>query len=115
MEKRPAGWGFRVRYFYDCPIKAAYMNKYFGVETYATTYAMQSNIGLKYYIHDGSLQILEPQVGDVVEGNGYVDKLLYGDVKKVFHSIQSPAFNKESIDRIIDRNGVPFIWPESEP
>lgn len=116
-----------TRYYYDCPIKAAYMAKYFNV-TFAGSDGLERTylgmadeiipshlpeIATPIYIHPDSLHILEPQEGDI-----YVD----------YWSDRSPEYYtplKEKPDnsleppnwvgyKIIQRNGKPFMWPESE-
>jgi hypothetical protein len=74
------------QYYYDCPIAAAYMAKYFGVEMVSPRkqrlywdggldFRAEKDCGIYtggyYHVHPDSLHIFEPQVGDyaVVHGN----------------------------------------------
>ena len=78
-----------TRYFYDCPLKAAFMAKYHGmrfdyydkyqnvilscieVETYDCEccggYGKEFNPDIRFYIHPDSLHLLEPIEGDYLE------------------------------------------------
>jgi hypothetical protein len=60
------------------------------------------HIPLKTYIHPNSLHLLEPQVGDLVKWKG-------GDYRK-----PDPNFDSNFIERIIERNGIPFMQPQKE-
>lgn len=120
-----------TKYYYDCPIKAAYMAKYFGVklqilvanesecQLYSWFYnmALPSGAGKNLYIHPNSLHILEPQVGDLIKEYGaplyrYLDgKLSNGD----FTAYKNKYDIKfDEVARIVERNNIPFIYPEIE-
>lgn len=128
-----------MRYFYKDPLAAAWMMKHFGVTYYVPDvhgFASVTEIedlqlqalDKKFYIHPDSLHLLEPQVGDAIEpsssvmgiykiGNAImVDRTInaiphiaYMDLKTVM-SIEK----KWGKNKIIQRNGIPFMWPESE-
>lgn len=114
------------RYYYTCPLKAAYMAKYFGIKLCDRTlkeslvhlgdefrYESVSIDGLwksKYfdadkiiYIHPDSLILLESKVGDIIT---YPFQSFF----------QLEKGNSKIIDggKIIQRNGIPFMWPEVE-
>ena len=85
----------------------------------------------KFYVHPDSVALLEPQAGDLV----FYDNLHGGEAWDEFKCLISPAderypyidtaetlmlmdsgehpYRKE-LRRIIQRNGIPFMWPESE-
>jgi hypothetical protein len=125
-----------VRYFYKDPLEAAWMAKRFGMRFpkaksghyKPSTLAAHQNWkerGFqtqpdKYYIHPDSLHLMEPQVGDMISHFGLrawrIDSM---DDYAYFH----PNMPNESIGRftlkadkptIIQRNGMAFMWPESE-
>lgn len=78
----------KPRLYYDCPLKAAWMAKYFGVKIDLGTgvYGLAAKATVengrlvvtpgfsaehfRYYIHPDSLHLLEPQVGDMVTNIG---------------------------------------------
>jgi hypothetical protein len=65
----------------------------------------------RVYIHPDSLPLLEPIINDVVEvreGNFYKTVRLHDVYDK--QELQG----KWRLHRIIQRNGKPFFWPESE-
>lgn len=98
-----------MRYFYSDPLAAAWMAKYFGM-FYIDDYAFikysvgqaiaedDGYVAEKIYIHCDSLHLLEPQVDDMgIDENSYEKGREYN----------VPA-------KIIFRNNIPFMWPESE-
>lgn len=108
-----------MRYYYDCPIKAAYMAKYFGIsfdgqsfEYIATAYCdyraewFKEANPEKYYLTDDSLHLLEPQVGDMVF-------YPYNDAAVILGEF-FPVPKVGTKLKIIQRNGIPFMWPETE-
>lgn len=110
-----------TRYFYDCPLKATYMAKYFGFnfETSIVDKSLdildQIDSVQKFYLHPDSLHLLEAQVGDVFfnkESNGVA---LISVLAKAMLTSENEEIMKAKNDiKIIQRNGVAFIWPEIE-
>lgn len=109
------------KYYYTDPLAAAWMAKHFGMKFYE--FFPESDVAMirwknklcvvdKIYIHPDSLHLLEPKIQDLAimpcEGGGTCfitfnrDKDLMA-VKKRSYMIH-----------IIYRNGIPFMWPESE-
>jgi len=96
----------------------------------------------KYYIHPDSLPIFEPQVGDFVSTNcdrilkideyksadwynenfGIKEALAAGKIKEpmrdeyilITEPLSRIALHRESIDKIIQRQGKPFFTPQEE-
>jgi hypothetical protein len=124
-------------YYYDCALKAAYMSQHFGMK-FASQFAMilfdvggvfseprvTSPIG-KFYLHADSLRLLDPQLGDIVlygiHNSTYAEELpvsvdtvrwtrqlVDGCIENVIHP------EKRHIRQVIQRNGLAFMWPESE-
>lgn len=128
-----------MKYFYTDPLAAAWQSKYFGmvftdqddaiidcwmiglhIDTHAVSTRLTAKKDRKYYIHPDSLKLLEPRVGDMITHLGLrswrIDSM---DDCAYFH----PNMPNESIGRftlkadkpeIIQRNGIAFMWPESE-
>lgn len=120
--------------YYDCALKAMWMNKYFGMEfvdEYREPCKFSVEYGTeildKYYIHPDILHILEPQVGDLLHiVRGFcsyykkVDDVAKGGTKNVTGiwsggehwdiTTKEPLHDWE----IIQRNGIAFIIPEVE-
>lgn len=116
-----------TRYFYRDPLAAAWMEKNhsmkFTFKGYASwndgikvsivcgetndyesiiTYATDG----KYYIHPDSLHLLEPQAGDMdSNGSRFYENYWLNDAGTYDHS---PSC------KIIQRNGIAFMWPERE-
>lgn len=103
-----------TRYYYTCPIKAAYMAKYYGMRfvdcskeydisdfvrlDYGDVY---DDLDEKFYIHPDSLHLLEPVAGDLLIGpNNKVAMFYMGDTEP------------SDKCKIILRNGMVFMWPE---
>ena len=105
-----------------------------GVTTYLTLLDAAGNEAWKYryYIHPDSLPLLEPKEGDVVRLNNSIrprfnicddkGKLLLDRKKNPITTTKFPyheyiVFNehfREDVMAIIQRNGIPFMWPERE-
>lgn len=126
-----------MKYFYTDTLAAAWMMKHHGFllqdketsdEVYDMTYDLMiegDDFGkplAKYYIHPDSVHLLEPQEGDI----SYMPINLPNIKPAIF------IWNKETIEafkelskingitnlcigRIIMRNGLPFMWPETDP
>lgn len=125
------------RYYYTCPLQAAYMAKEFGMifftpedEEYNEEIYADGNVECAFefdgverlYIHPDSVHMLEPKTGDVITSlvteYGYV-------VPSRIAEIQNGNLYSKSCDgrkwipyggksRIIQRNAKPFFWPEVE-
>lgn len=133
----------KKKYYYNCPYKAAYMARHFGMDFEGcrdgTCFeaALHSDAdpdiydteGDKFYIHPDSLHLLEPQEGDLVKvvcceadceyPEDWVIGVIEGDVCTVRCNLQgtsgySISLNRVSAKEIIQRNGKAFIWPEVE-
>ncbi len=106
-----------MRYYYSDPLAAAWMGKYHGIE-FSDGDSLQScceAIGIfandleglgRFFIHPDSLNLLQPQAMDLVKIRNE-----YGVLPI------PPADMVERIDasyRIIQRGGIPFMWPEVE-
>lgn len=63
-----------------------------------------------FYIHPDSLHLLEPQDGDLIltTDRGGTKALFFVDEHTFDFIKRCKTFN------IIQRNGIPFMWPESE-
>lgn len=115
------------RYYYDCPLIAAYMTEYFNIKIYIIEEQEEFNldvhelmneppisvvgINIKYYLHPESHPILKPQEGDIMIGPGsmcvnveYID----------YHTLNNPRVIDKKLlkGKIIQRNGRPFHWPK---
>lgn len=134
------------RYFYNCAVKAAYMEKYHGMRWEDDRPGQDIDDGYlihvtkrkdeKIFIRSDKLKLLEPQVGDLLIGYakaivkvGWINSYA-GDWDKVFSKkprAKYQEYNKcfavdeyddwedfTDEDIIIQRNGIPFIWPESK-
>jgi hypothetical protein len=119
------------RFFYTDPLAAAWMMKHFklrihtgGGDTcdfradFSGNYYEEDllSLGGKLYIHPDSLCLLEPQDGDVLYHNAetridrfaaIVGSVWLYDVPRAKRGVNNGL-------RIIQRNGIPFMWPESE-
>jgi hypothetical protein len=136
-----------MRYFYTDPLAAAWMAKHFGMrfvnvdvaydDSPEKLCALLDDMGYgdgKNQIHPDNLQLLMPQVGDVVEYEWNAAPALHAIIDKsqphaitddewayeardVFTEAQLPILLEPTATRnlrIIQRNGIPFMWPESE-
>lgn len=100
-----------TRYFYTDPLAAAWMAKHFQMQIgdYTTSeeticfWGFQEGCN-KFYIYPDSLSILQPQGGDLIEVTiGTEQYTLY-----YYSGGLAPG------DKIIQRNGKQFFWPEVE-
>jgi len=118
------------RLYYTDPLAAAWMYKHHGVQLelimqdvdtgeiahHALSDYFQSSAlptsteayGLRYYIHPESLHLLEPIENDVV----ILDEMGVS----VWHGVTKREYNRLDlkVTSIIQRNNIPFHWPESE-
>lgn len=105
------------RAYYDDPLKAAYMAKYFGMwftrESYHITLcdildSIYEADPAPCYIHPDSLHLLEPKNGDVIIiNNGY-------HTPYAANYRLAPETRRSTIKRIIERDGKTFHWPVFE-
>lgn len=120
-----------MRYYYQDDVVAAYMYSFFHVRFYPpeksvlAVSATDVDVDPKYYmgggrprdwkfvIHPDSLPIFKPKVGDLISINGGESASIIThtefleQIAIVEHQFASPL-------RIIQRSGLPFIWPETE-
>lgn len=114
------------RYYYQCPIKATYMAKEFGMRFDDSFYVMcdyiiheGENLGAlikinappKIYIHPDSLHLLKPQEGDLIEDPCEPNHFIF-----ISHDESWPLHKEFESGwfKIIQRNGKAFMWPEVE-
>lgn len=103
------------RYFYTDPLAAAWMAENFGMlfipsdenEEKVTVFG-KFVFPCRAYIHPDSLHLLEPQTGDAcsypVTDPNYFFK----------YEPSHPIADSDMDAKIIQRNGLPFMWPEKE-
>jgi len=100
------------RYFYTDPLAAAWMAKHHGMEFWHTMIEIivrakrqhqewADTVG-NHYIHPNSLHLLEPQIGDLLTGRN----------RKVFMIFDGSTNPPHA--RVVERDGIAFMWPESE-
>ena len=85
---------------------------------------VEENLGRRAYIHRDSLLLLEPQAGDLVLFDAYLGDTRLTDCvgaglvhrNDIGLFVERPKFRwlNESECLVIQRNGIPFHWPESE-
>ncbi len=87
-----------MKYYYTCPLKAAYMAKYFGmryeyrVDSDNPSCDSEFQVGDKYFIHPDSLHLLKFREGDEADHLGGGGEYM----------------------KILRRDGVQFMWPEHD-
>lgn len=132
------------KYYYDCPIEAAYMAKNFDVEflvdgkavVYDDNSTSPSGKRLRFwycdengdideacyvedeekiYIHPESLPIFEPMEKDIAMFKGEFDNL-YGEVRfsGTWARLKDMICGEHHYSRTIERNNKPFITPKQE-
>lgn len=120
-----------MRYYYTDPLAAAWMAKYFGMkfthgqgfeiylsphESWSGWYYTQSGIRVHrhpnetLYIHPDSVKLMEPQVGDILS----VRSVLGKDKKPYYFYEYKGLASLPDIWKIIQHNGIAFMWPEVE-
>lgn len=124
------------RHFYSEPLAAAWMAKHFGMEFQWFDQAdsmlrlglrlddlvteISSKFITQFLIHPDSLHLLEPMVGDMISHLGMRAWRINGVDERTY---THPAVGDEKLDRftfksdsprIVQRNGIPFHWPEVE-
>lgn len=147
------------RYYYTDPIATAYMGRKFGMQFLGESgekisFGVTDNsidwwltdeldqgigyVGIRFYIAQNSLPILEPQDGDGVEFDRWQwDRERHEDLKDApyqphyalvkidekWKHIFSSGIGWDTVRpdekfslplKIIQRNGIPFMWPEVE-
>ena len=133
-----------TRYFYTDPLAAAWMMFHQGVKIDGNSYArirldkfctkievyhMEDWFAPKFYVHPDSLPLLTPRVGDLVtntfrgnhgrECSGVVESMANGGASAVIttcerHNGKRHFFESVSQLIVLQRDGKPFHWPESE-
>ena len=110
-----------MKHYYDCPIKAAYQAKYFGMNFKSPRgqnlhfdggrdFCTEKDCGIysgeRHYIHPDSLEVLEPMMDDVIEdGDGDYQEINYDHELFII---------RHGFRKIIQRDSLPFLWPETE-
>lgn len=118
------------RYYYKDPLATAWMAKHFGMQIFTWGFDAIDDVNAiardtvfipdapLYQIHPKSLHLLVPQLGDLVTyklgvvgcvGIPYTDGPV--GVWWAGSTGQDPLNGSE---RIIQRDGIPFHWPESD-
>jgi len=112
------------RYYYTDPLAAAWMSKHFNINiewadgTITDNYTgdnivyYEKYLGTEspYYIHPDSEHILNPQVGDLVHNFRWQSHFMIerdNDLLAV-----NNAMKVGTRYSIIQRNNIPFMWPE---
>lgn len=115
------------RAFYTDPLAAAWMAKNFGMKFTSGVNStlisvddllMGEALGWRLkkdsddwvYIHSDSLHLLEPIINDVL----WTVKDGFFDVQRICDVYDKPKYNTWKLHKIIERNGIPFMWPEFE-
>jgi hypothetical protein len=106
-----------MKYYYDCPVSAAYMAKHFGVQfdngdsfKSACECAHLTDCSeLPFYIHPDSLPIFEAQVGDFCR----MSRPIIGapELRTDIYDYWAGGALYEC-EHIIQRNNRPFIMPK---
>lgn len=121
-------------YFYTDPLAAGWMAKhhniqferyyFFGIETQLIEEGWYNKAVVgwmgedkpKFYIHPDSLHLLEPEEGDVGISplNDWEMACLFCDAEWVISTPDNHFTVEVPNIKIIQREGKPFFWPESE-
>jgi len=113
-----------MKYYYDDPLAAAFMAKHFEMKFLAAKeiqeirilceipYVIEQNHS-PYYIHLDSLHLLEPVLKDVIYTELKVGGVSIELLQSEERVNQAPCFMSRGA-KIIQRNGIPFHWPEVE-
>lgn len=115
-----------MRHFYTDALAAAWMAKHFGMQfVYAnensicTAETVRDDCQLPeydgvHYIHHDSVHLLEPRIGDLCDCD-------YGCIDYAVAGINNPISlfvfyydYEQKPTKIIQRNGIPFMWPEQD-
>lgn len=101
-----------MRAYYTDPLAAAWMLEKFGMKfdgylyediIQLMAYGTQVNVDYLFNIHPDSMGILEPVAYDLIEGDGWYSHPRESDLR----AVKKPF-------KIIQRNGMAFMWPEFE-
>jgi len=106
-----------MRYYYNCHLKAAYMQKYFAMEFSGIDFqknispikwANKLMVADKIYIHPNSLYLLEPYYYDLVQ----ISNNIYTEINSSL--TMSEILKTKKKIKIIYRRNHSFMWPEYE-
>lgn len=121
------------RYYYTCPIVAAYMTQYFAMKIHGNVWHQddytesrrplplwalarkieqfsKEECSERFYIHSNSLHMLRPIIGDTVEAP-HGEELR---IKEVVSQEYAEKLSKSCYCIVIQRHRLPFFWPQSE-
>lgn len=101
------------RYYYDDPLAAGWQCVRHGMKFENDNPSIGLDwlsgkvlyYGERYYIHPDSLHLLEPQKDDGIEFESDTEQYLY---------FWGAGHGLNELEKIIQRNGIPFHWPKSE-
>ncbi len=126
--------------YYDCPLRAAYMAKEFGVDflcppdspsqqdveakgfcplmhlrrpvsvTYSFVHNDVGNAEGKYYIHPDSMEVFKPIEGDLCSYEAFDGA---GELLPQYGAFHREAWDHVGLD-IIQRDDKAFFWPKKE-
>lgn len=132
------------RYYYDCHLKAAYMEKYFGMKFLGSSrksygkrtflepveyieykgkyHRVDHESGRQYhlvedelYISPDCLHLLEPQEGDgIVSTQGTLRRVQSNQDNIIDETDCTVNEAQKIVRRIIQRSGLAFMWPKVE-
>lgn len=123
------------KYYYDDPLAAAWMAKHFRIQFEEGRYyegigvKITTTVAGKFYIHPDSIELLEPQEGDLIiidrdYTRGFYPSLVKGVLKEgddlfLVEDLDGEELSEcyisfDSIKEIIQRNSIPFMWPKEE-
>jgi hypothetical protein len=118
------------RYFYTDPLAAAWMAKHFGMRFVNTNNGADIGLGdiithaqtgnyCHINIHPDSLPLLTPMAGDVLMRDGLQEHITAHNIYLFVHRAPDTEHLFEGFHEkggmIIQRNGLPFHWPQQEP
>lgn len=116
-----------MKYYYTDPLAAAWMAKHHKMRFlnrvgdeifYRNMQDMMDLERMKFYIHQDSLHLLNLQVGDMVKSKlgKHADTIIDSQdgipVMTTIDAAEEILLNEDEV--IIQRSGIPFMWPESE-
>lgn len=107
-----------TKYYYTDPLAAAWMAKHFGME-FTEGFWPSNDIAMirwanklvtaeEFYIHPDSLNLLKPQIGDIIDSGAIQGNVSRENMQLAIELIENGG------GQIIQRNGTPFMWPEVE-
>lgn len=101
-----------MRYYYTCPLKAAWMCKYIGMDITTLSLEQQEN---RIYVHPLSYEIFDPQVYDIILGgiHSWRVGLMTNEERRELSKDDADLIIKSG-GIIILRRGISFMWPEVE-